>query len=217
MSGNMRRAFAAVLLAALSTVAAAQEPAVAGAAVEPPAPAAADATRTAQDARQAFRAFVQPFLGEWRCRMRAWEDPSHERTREWVQTHRFEWILRRTFVQETITAPMTAGDKAVVAINMISVDPETSHVLVSTFRYGDADRAQAWDGELAPNLRQLSGSILVRGAVGAQRQKRVLMKWTDDDRWMKRIYARTYTNWEFMEEEAICTKSTAEAAEPAAE
>jgi hypothetical protein len=189
MSENMRRAFVAVLLAASTTAVAADETATA---------VAPDASRTAQDARQAFRAYVQPFIGEWRCRMRGWEDPSHERTREWIQTHRFDWVLRRAFVQETITAPMSGGDKSVIGINMISVDPETSHVLVSAFHYAGPDRQQAWDGELAPNLRQLSGAILERGAVGAQRQKRVLIKWTDDDRWMKRVYARTQTNWEYM-------------------
>ncbi|MEO8671559.1 MAG: hypothetical protein ABI411_09625 [Tahibacter sp.] len=161
--------------------------------------------RVAQDSRQAFRAFGDPLVGVWQSRLREWEGPAHESLRETQQVRRFEWVLKGTFLQESVFSVMRNGEKELIAINLFSVDPESTHVLESGFRSGEPNRRISLDAELAPNLRQLSGYVsLHRDTMEKDSElRRVEMKWLEDDRWSWRTYAKAPNGREYLLEEVI--------------
>lgn len=189
-----RRAWLTVLLLMLSATAGAVDP------------------RMAQDSRQAFKSFAQPLIGNWDCSLRTWDDRFHERMVETAQKRRFEWVLKGNFLQETVHAVLRGGDTVHIGINLLSVDPETMHVLGSGFDSTTPDRRLTIDAELAPDLRHLSGKIEIRPVSESARAERLDWQWIDAGRTRSRIYSRAPNGREFLNQELICKR----AADPSA-
>lgn len=163
--------------------------------------------RIAQDSRTAFKGFAQPLIGSWDCNLRTWEDRFHERMVETPQKRRFEWVLKGSFLQENVYAVLRSGELMHVGLNMISVDPETTHILLSGFDATTADRRVTLDGELAPDLRHLAGRVQVLPAVeGGEGPRRLEWQWLDDNRTSARTYARAANGREFLHTELICKR-----------
>lgn len=163
--------------------------------------------RVAQDSRQAFKSFAQPLIGNWDCSLRTWDDRFHERMVETVQKRRFEWVLKGNFLQESVHAVLRGGDTIHVGINLLSVDPETMHVLGSGFDATTPDRRLTIDAELAPDLRHLSGKIEIRPASESARAERLDWQWIDGGRTRSRIYSRAPNGREFLNQELICKRA----------
>ncbi|MCQ4165080.1 hypothetical protein [Tahibacter harae] len=175
--------------------------------------AAAVDPRVAQDSRQAFKSFAQPLVGSWDCSLRSWDDRFRERMVETPQKRRFEWVLRGNFLQETVHAVLRGGDTVHVGINLLSVDPETMHILGSGFDAVTPDRRMLLDAELAPDLRHLSGKVQMRpGKEGAEADQRFDWQWTDTDRTRSRLYSRDSNGREFLNHELICKRAADAAA-----
>lgn len=168
--------------------------------------------RVAQDSRQAFKSFAQPLIGNWECNQRTWDDRFHERMVETVQKRRFEWVLKGNFLQESVHAVLRGGDTIHVGINLLSVDPETMHVLGSGFDATTPDRRMTIDAELAPDLRHLSGKVEIRPTDENARAERLDWQWIDEGRTRSRIYSRAPNGREFLNQELICKR----AADPSA-
>lgn len=163
--------------------------------------------RIAQDSRTAFKSFAQPLIGSWDCNLRTWEDRFHERMVETPQKRRFEWVLKGNFLQESVYAVLRNGEMVHVGLNMISVDPETTHILLSGFDTTTADRRVTLDGELAPDLRHLTGRVqLLPATEGAEAPRRLEWQWLDDNRTSARTYARAPNGREFLNTELICKR-----------
>ena len=163
--------------------------------------------RIAQDSRTAFKSFAQPLIGNWDCNLRTWDDRFHERMTETPQKRRFEWVLKGTFLQENIYAVLRNGETAHVGMNMISVDPETTHILLSGFGAATPDRRMTLDGELAPDLRHLTGRVQLQPATeDGDSPRRLEWQWLDDNRTSARTYARAPNGREFLNTELICKR-----------
>ncbi|MBL8300284.1 MAG: hypothetical protein JNN30_18260 [Rhodanobacteraceae bacterium] len=168
--------------------------------------------RVAQDSRQAFKSFAQPLVGNWDCNLRTWDDRFHERMVETVQKRRFEWVLKGNFLQESVHAVLRGGDTIHVGINLLSVDPETMHVLGSGFDATTPDRRATFDAELAPDLRHMSGKIEIRPTDENARAERFDWQWLDDRRTRSRVYSRASNGREFLNHELICKRAADTAA-----
>lgn len=166
--------------------------------------------RVAQDSRQAFKSFATPLIGNWECSLRTWDDRFHERMVETAQKRRFEWVLRGNFLQETVHAVLRGGDTIHVGINLLSVDPETMHVLSSGFDSTTPDRRMTLDAELAPDLRHLSGKVTAVPKNDAAQPQRLDWQWIDQDRTRSRLYSRASNGREFLNQELICKRAAAE-------
>ncbi|MBN8740196.1 MAG: hypothetical protein J0H86_11860 [Xanthomonadaceae bacterium] len=164
--------------------------------------------RMAQDSRQAFKSFAQPLVGTWDCNLRTWDDRFHERMVETVQKRRFEWVLKGNFLQETIFAVLRGGDTAHVGITLLSVDPETMHVLGSGFEATTPDRRMTLDAELAPDLRHLSGKVEITPQSENARAERLDWQWIEDGRTRSRLYSRAPNGREFLNQELICKRAS---------
>jgi len=164
--------------------------------------------RMAQDSRQAFKSFAQPLVGTWDCNLRTWDDRFHERMVETVQKRRFEWVLKGNFLQETIFAVLRGGDTAHVGIALLSVDPETMHVLGSGFEATTPDRRMTLDAELAPDLRHLSGKVEITPQSENARAERLDWQWIEDGRTRSRLYSRAPNGREFLNQELICKRAS---------
>lgn len=163
--------------------------------------------RIAQDSRTAFKSFAQPLIGNWDCNLRTWDDRFHERMVETPQKRRFEWALKGNFLQESIYAVLRNGESVHVGLNMISVDPETMHILLSGFDASTPDRRMTLDGELAPDLRHLTGRVQMQPATeGGEPPRRLEWQWLDDNRTSARTYARAPNGREFLNTELICKR-----------
>lgn len=169
--------------------------------------AAAVDPRVAQDSRQAFKSFAQPLIGNWDCNLRSWDDRFRERMVETPQKRRFEWVLRGNFLQETIQAVLRGGDTVHVGTNLLSVDPETMHILGSGFDSTTPDRRMTLDAELAPDLRHLSGKVQIRPGKEGADVDRFDWQWTDADRTRSRLYSRDSNGREFLNHELICKRA----------
>ena len=167
--------------------------------------------RVAQDSRQAFKSFAQPLIGNWDCSLRTWDDRFHERMVETAQKRRFEWVLKGSFLQESVHAVLRGGDTVHVGINLLSVDPETMHVLGSGFDASTPDRSMTLDAELAPDLRHLSGKVQIVPKNETAQAERLDWQWLDQGRTRSRLYSRASNGREFLHQELIC-KRAAEAA-----
>ena len=166
--------------------------------------------RIAQDSRTAFKGFAQPLVGSWDCNLRTWEDRFHERMVETQQKRRFEWVLKGNFLQENVYAVLRSGELMHVGLNMISVDPETTRILLSGFDAATADRRLTFEGELAPDLRHLTGRVQVLPATeGGDGPRRLEWQWLDDNRTSARSYARAANGREFLNTELICKRPDA--------
>lgn len=163
--------------------------------------------RVAQDSRQAFKSFAQPLIGNWECNLRTWDDRFHERMVETVQRRRFEWVLKGNFLQESIHAVLRGGDSVHVGINLLSVDPETMHVLGSGFDATTPDRRMTLDAELAPDLRHLSGKVQILPKNEAAQAERLDWQWLDEGRTRSRLYSRASNGREFLNQELICKRA----------
>ena len=163
--------------------------------------------RVAQDSRQAFKSFAQPLIGNWDCSLRTWDDRFHERMVETAQKRRFEWVLKGNFLQESVHAVLRGGDTIHVGINLLSVDPETMHVLGSGFDTTTPDRRMTIDAELAPDLRHLSGKVEIRPIDENARAERLDWQWIDEGRTRSRIYSRASNGREFLNQELICKRA----------
>ena len=163
--------------------------------------------RVAQDSRQAFKSFAMPLIGSWDCNLRTWDDRFHEKMVETAQKRRFEWVLKGNFLQESVHAVLRGGDTIHVGINLLSVDPETMHVLGSGFDATTPDRRLTIDAELAPDLRHLSGKIEIRPASESARAERLDWQWIDGGRTRSRIYSRAPNGREFLNQELICKRA----------
>lgn len=172
-------------------------------------------SRVAQDSRQAFRSFAQPLIGSWECSLRTWDDRFHERMVETAQKRRFEWVLKSNFLQESVYAVLRGGDSAHVGINLLSVDPETMHVLGSGFDAATPDRRMTMDAELAPDLRHLSGTVRIVPKNENAQAERLDWQWLDEGRTRSRLYSRASNGREFLHQELICKRAadTASAAD----
>lgn len=168
--------------------------------------------RVAQDSRQAFKSFAMPLIGSWDCNLRTWDDRFHEKMVETVQKRRFEWILKGNFLQESIYAVLRGGDTVHVGLNLISVDPETTHILSSGFDANAPDRSLTVDAELAPDLRHLSGKVQVTPKNDAIQPARLDWQWIDEGRIRSRLYSRASNGREFLNKELICKRATDSAA-----
>jgi hypothetical protein len=164
--------------------------------------------RIAQDSRQAFKSFAQPLVGAWDCNLRTWDDRFHERMVETVQKRRFEWVLKGNFLQETIHAVLRGGDTVHVGITLLSVDPETMHVLGSGFDATTPDRRMTLDAELAPDLRHLSGKVEITPQDENARAERLDWQWIEDGRTRARLYSRAQNGREFLNQELICKRAS---------
>lgn len=164
--------------------------------------------RVAQDSRQAFKSFAQPLIGNWECNLRTWDDRFHERMVETVQKRRFEWVLKGNFLQESVHAVLRGGDTAHVGITLLSVDPETMHVLGSGFDATAPDRRMTLDAELAPDLRHLSGKVEILPQNENARAERLDWQWIEDGRTRSRLYSRASNGREFLNQELICKRAT---------
>lgn len=169
--------------------------------------AAAVDPRVAQDSRQAFKSFATPLIGNWDCNLRTWDDRFHERMVETVQKRRFEWVLKGNFLQETVHAVLRGGDTVHVGINLLSVDPETTHVLASGFDATTPDRRMTLDAELAPDLRHLSGKVQIVPKNEAVQAERLDWQWIDEGRTRSRLYSRASNGREFLNQELICKRA----------
>lgn len=165
-------------------------------------------SQLAQDSRQAFRSFAQPLIGGWECSLRTWDDRFHERMVETVQKRSFEWVLKGNFLQESVYAVLRGGDAVHVGINLLSVDPETMHVLGSGFDAATPDRRLTMDAELAPDLRHLSGNVRTVPKNEAVQAERLDWQWLDEDRTRSRLYSRASNGREFLRQELICKRAT---------
>ncbi|WP_257385065.1 hypothetical protein [Tahibacter caeni] len=163
--------------------------------------------RVAQDSRQAFKSFAQPLVGNWECNLRTWDDRFHERMVETVQKRRFEWVLKGNFLQESIYAVLRGGDTTHVGITLLSVDPETMHVLGSGFDATTPDRRMTLDAELAPDLRHLSGKVEITPPNENARAERLDWQWIEDGRTRSRLYSRASNGREFLNQELICKRA----------
>lgn len=177
--------------------------------------AAAVDPRVAQDSRQAFKSFAQPLIGNWDCSLRTWDDRFHERMVETGQKRRFEWVLKGNFLQESIHAVLRGGDTIHVGINLLSVDPETMHILGSGFDATTPDRRMTLDAELAPDLRHLSGKVEIRPTDQNARAERLDWQWLDEGRTRSRLYSRAANGREFLNQELICKRAADPGATPA--
>jgi hypothetical protein len=164
--------------------------------------------RVAQDSRQAFKSFATPLIGSWDCSLRTWDDRFHERMVETTQKRRFEWVLKGNFLQETIHAVLRGGDTVHVGINLLSVDPETMHILASGFDATASDRRMTLDAELAPDLRHLSGKVQILPRNDSAQAERLDWQWLDQDRTRSRLYSRASNGREFLNQELICKRAT---------
>lgn len=164
--------------------------------------------RIAQDSRQAFKSFAQPLVGTWDCNLRTWDDRFHERMVETVQKRRFEWVLKGNFLQESIHAVLRGGDTVHVGITLLSVDPETMHVLGSGFDATTPDRRMTLDAELAPDLRHLSGKVEITPQDENARAERLDWQWIEDGRTRARLYSRAQNGREFLNQELICKRAS---------
>ncbi|HWU53805.1 MAG TPA: hypothetical protein VN153_13445 [Tahibacter sp.] len=164
--------------------------------------------RVAQDSRQAFKSFAQPLIGNWECNLRTWDDRFHERMVETVQKRRFEWVLKGNFLQESVHAVLRGGDTSHVGITLLSVDPETMHVLGSGFDATTPDRRMTLDAELAPDLRHLSGKVEITPQNENARAERLDWQWIEDGRTRSRLYSRASNGREFLNQELICKRAT---------
>lgn len=163
--------------------------------------------RVAQDSRQAFKSFAQPLIGNWECSMRTWDDRFHERMVETVQKRRFEWVLKGNFLQESVHAVLRGGDTVHVGTNLLSVDPETMHVLGSGFDAITPDRRMTLDAELAPDLRHLSGKVQIVPKNETAQAERLDWQWLDEGRTRSRLYSRASNGREFLNQELICKRA----------
>lgn len=164
--------------------------------------------RVAQDSRQAFKSFAQPLIGSWDCNLRTWDDRFHERMVETVQKRRFEWVLKGNFLQESVHAVLRGGDTVHVGITLLSVDPETMHVLGSGFDATTPDRRMTLDAELAPDLRHLSGKVEITPQNEGARAERLDWQWIEDGRTRSRLYSRASNGREFLNQELICKRAS---------
>ncbi|UXI69524.1 hypothetical protein [Tahibacter amnicola] len=168
--------------------------------------------RLEQDSRQAFKAFASPLVGNWDCSLRTWEDRFHERMVETSQKRRFSWVLGGHFLQESVYAVLRRGELMHVGINLLSVDPTNTHVLVSGFAAGTPDRKVSLDGELAPDFRHLSGRLTVVPRNPEADPQRLEWRWLDDGRTSSRMYARASNGREFLHQELVCRRAQEETA-----
>ncbi|TDR43195.1 hypothetical protein DFR29_107207 [Tahibacter aquaticus] len=168
--------------------------------------------RVAQDSRQAFKSFAMPLIGSWDCNLRTWDDRFHEKMVETVQKRRFEWVLKGNFLQESIYAVLRGGDTVHVGLNLLSVDPETTHILSSGFDANAPDRSLTVDAELAPDLRHLSGKVQMAQKSDSVQPERLDWQWIDEGRIRSRLYSRASNGREFLNKELICKRSADSAA-----
>lgn len=168
--------------------------------------------RVAQDSRQAFKSFAMPLIGSWDCNLRTWDDRFHEKMVETVQKRRFEWILKGNFLQESVYAVLRGGDTVHVGLNLLSVDPETTHILSSGFDVNAPDRSLTLDAELAPDLRHLTGKVQVTPKNDAIQPERLDWQWIDEGRIRSRLYSRASNGREFLNKELICKRASDTAA-----
>lgn len=169
--------------------------------------AAAVDPRVAQDSRQAFKSFAMPLIGNWDCTLRTWDDRFHEKMVETAQKRRFEWVLKGNFLQESIYAVLRGGDTVHVGLNLLSVDPETTHILSSGFDAGSPDRSLTLDAELAPDLRHLSGKVQATSKSDSAQPERLDWQWVDDGRIRSRLYSRASNGREFLNKELLCKRA----------
>lgn len=168
--------------------------------------------RVAQDSRQAFKSFAMPLIGSWDCNLRTWDDRFHEKMVETAQKRRFEWVLKGNFLQESIYAVLRGGDTVHVGLNLLSVDPETTHILSSGFDSSSPDRSLTLDAELAPDLRHLSGKVQATSKSESAQPERLDWQWIDDGRIRSRLYSRASNGREFLNKELICKRAADSAA-----
>jgi hypothetical protein len=168
--------------------------------------------RVAQDSRQAFKSFAMPLIGSWDCNLRTWDDRFHEKMVETAQKRRFEWVLKGNFLQESIYAVLRGGDTVHVGLNLLSVDPETTHILSSGFDSSSPDRSLTLDAELAPDLRHLSGKVQSTVKSDSAQPERLDWQWIDDGRTRSRLYSRASNGREFLNKELICKRAADSAA-----
>lgn len=174
--------------------------------------AAAVDPRVAQDSRQAFKSFAMPLIGNWDCTLRTWDDRFHEKMVETAQKRRFEWVLKGNFLQESIYAVLRGGDTVHVGLNLLSVDPETTHILSSGFDSSSPDRSLTLDAELAPDLRHLSGKVQATTKSDSAQPERLDWQWVDDGRTRSRLYSRASNGREFLNKELLCKRAADSAA-----
>lgn len=168
--------------------------------------------RVAQDSRQAFKSFAMPLIGSWDCNLRTWDDRFHEKMVETAQKRRFEWVLKGNFLQESIYAVLRGGDTVHVGLNLLSVDPETTHILSSGFDATAPDRSMTLDAELAPDLRHLSGKVQTSAKSESVQPERLDWQWIDEGRTRSRLYSRASNGREFLNKELICKRAADAAA-----
>lgn len=168
--------------------------------------------RVAQDSRQAFKSFAMPLIGSWDCNLRTWDDRFHEKMVETAQKRRFEWVLKGNFLQESIYAVLRGGDTVHVGLNLLSVDPETTHILSSGFDSSSPDRSLTLDAELAPDLRHLRGKVQSTVKSDSAQPERLDWQWIDDGRTRSRLYSRASNGREFLNKELICKRAADSAA-----
>ena len=90
---------------------------------------------------------------------------------------------------------------------MLSVDPETMHVLGSGFDATTPDRRMTLDAELAPDLRHLSGKVEITPQNENARAERLDWQWIEDGRTRSRLYSRASNGREFLNQELICKRA----------